>query len=418
MSTDRLQPYEPDLPEPYATLHHDDGYFATKRREETRLRPFRTEVYAAEQVRAILADAHAHYEAQVRPLVDLAKPSAPAWWNCRIHGRPHPSEWGCPQCVRELREDVRKLGGLAQPEVIDAEPFEATDEMIDAACAAVPGLYRVDAMRAIEAAWRVAQTAGDAARPAEPAAELTADEALAQIEGVFAEDASCPVVAHYTDWPGKRVYANAPHGWDEPGLHLTEEVADYWTPLIRRRDLLAALAAKDEIIAGLEADLIEERRRIASMREEFGEEAATLTARARHAEDVVDAAKECIAALDGALAAKDAHAHELLGSFKNFHRSLCARFGYTHDEVDWDRDRVSLEEFIASKLSTAEARALAEEAEMDWVLRHRARVIETHQDLPVYMHYWTDRECHGPDAGTPRDAVRAAMAQQQEQKHG
>jgi len=29
---------------------------------------------------------------------------------------------------------------------------EATDEMIDAACAAVPGMYRVDAMRAIEAA--------------------------------------------------------------------------------------------------------------------------------------------------------------------------------------------------------------------------------------------------------------------------
>ncbi len=29
---------------------------------------------------------------------------------------------------------------------------EPTDEMIDAACEAVPGLYRVDAMRAIEAA--------------------------------------------------------------------------------------------------------------------------------------------------------------------------------------------------------------------------------------------------------------------------
>lgn len=32
---------------------------------------------------------------------------------------------------------------------------EATDEMIDAACNAVPGLYRVDAMRAIEAAIAV-----------------------------------------------------------------------------------------------------------------------------------------------------------------------------------------------------------------------------------------------------------------------
>ncbi len=34
-------------------------------------------------------------------------------------------------------------------------------------------------------------------------------------------------------------------------------------------------------------------------------------------------------------------------AFKNFHRSLCARFGYTHDEIDWRRDQVSLEEHIA-----------------------------------------------------------------------
>ena len=34
--------------------------------------------------------------------------------------------------------------------------------------------------------------------------------------------------------------------------------------------------------------------------------------------------------------------------FKNFHRALCARFGYTHDEKDWRRDLVSLEEHIAA----------------------------------------------------------------------
>lgn len=38
---------------------------------------------------------------------------------------------------------------------------------------------------------------------------------------------------------------------------------------------------------------------------------------------------------------EDSHA------FKNFHRSLCARFGYTHDENDWRRDLASLEEHIA-----------------------------------------------------------------------
>lgn len=36
-----------------------------------------------------------------------------------------------------------------------------------------------------------------------------------------------------------------------------------------------------------------------------------------------------------------------LDDFKNFHRSLCERFGYRHDEVDWKRDLCSLEEHIA-----------------------------------------------------------------------
>ncbi|MES2048821.1 MAG: hypothetical protein V4447_10500 [Pseudomonadota bacterium] len=37
-------------------------------------------------------------------------------------------------------------------------------------------------------------------------------------------------------------------------------------------------------------------------------------------------------------------------NFKNFHRSLCERFGYVHDEIDWRRDQVSLEEHINAKL--------------------------------------------------------------------
>ena len=35
--------------------------------------------------------------------------------------------------------------------------------------------------------------------------------------------------------------------------------------------------------------------------------------------------------------------------FKNFHRALCERFGYTHDERDWKRDQVSLIEWIAKQ---------------------------------------------------------------------
>ncbi len=37
-------------------------------------------------------------------------------------------------------------------------------------------------------------------------------------------------------------------------------------------------------------------------------------------------------------------------AFKNFHRAMCSRFGYVHDEVDWKRDQVSLEEYIAAKV--------------------------------------------------------------------
>jgi len=36
--------------------------------------------------------------------------------------------------------------------------------------------------------------------------------------------------------------------------------------------------------------------------------------------------------------------------FKNFHRLLCERFGYGHDERDWRRDQLSLIEYIAAQL--------------------------------------------------------------------
>lgn len=42
-----------------------------------------------------------------------------------------------------------------------------------------------------------------------------------------------------------------------------------------------------------------------------------------------------------------------LDAFKNFHRNLCKRFGHHHDEADWRRDQLSLEEHIASKLDAA-----------------------------------------------------------------
>jgi hypothetical protein len=43
--------------------------------------------------------------------------------------------------------------------------------------------------------------------------------------------------------------------------------------------------------------------------------------------------------------------------FKNFHRVLCERFGYTHDEVDWKRDQISLIEWIAKQVQPAKEKA-------------------------------------------------------------
>lgn len=44
--------------------------------------------------------------------------------------------------------------------------------------------------------------------------------------------------------------------------------------------------------------------------------------------------------------------------FKNFHRALCERFDYCHDERDWKRDQVSLIEHIAKKVAASEAGAV------------------------------------------------------------
>lgn len=65
----------------------------------------------------------------------------------------------------------------------------------------------------------------------------------------------------------------------------------------------------------------------------------------------VDAAKYLAAALSGE---KFRHS-QLYWEFRNFHRSLCARFGYGHDPVHFRRDLVSLEEAIASKVSAPAA---------------------------------------------------------------
>ena len=50
--------------------------------------------------------------------------------------------------------------------------------------------------------------------------------------------------------------------------------------------------------------------------------------------------------------------------FKNFHRMLCERFGYSHDERHWKRDQVSLMEDIATALTAERQRAEAQNAKL------------------------------------------------------
>lgn len=67
----------------------------------------------------------------------------------------------------------------------------------------------------------------------------------------------------------------------------------------------------------------------------------------------------------GMIKTGDSNQRNWEAEFKNFHRSLCARFAYCHDEKDWTRDQVSLEEWIAGKaqqsLPSAFDEAVAEE---------------------------------------------------------
>ncbi len=50
----------------------------------------------------------------------------PRWWHCDTHGPGNHTAWGCPECVRELREEVRKLRAFAQG-VMEAWPLGDVD---------------------------------------------------------------------------------------------------------------------------------------------------------------------------------------------------------------------------------------------------------------------------------------------------
>lgn len=68
-------------------------------------------------------------------------------------------------------------------------------------------------------------------------------------------------------------------------------------------------------------------------------------------------------------------------SFKNFHRSLCERFGYYHDEIDWQRDQVSLEEHIATQFSHISAENAALRMQVESLQRGAGQLQEENEAL-------------------------------------
>lgn len=39
----------------------------------------------------------------------LTEGLGPRWWQCSTHGRAHANAWGCPECVRELRDENTRM---------------------------------------------------------------------------------------------------------------------------------------------------------------------------------------------------------------------------------------------------------------------------------------------------------------------
>ncbi|AJO79393.1 hypothetical protein [Pseudomonas sp. MRSN 12121] len=67
---------------------------------------------------------------------------------------------------------------------------------------------------------------------------------------------------------------------------------------------------------------------------------------------------------------------QLQVDFKSFHRSLCERFGYFHDEADWQRDQVSLEEHIAAQFAHVSAENGALRSQLEGVQRGAGQLQE------------------------------------------
>lgn len=78
---------------------------------------------------------------------------------------------------------------------------------------------------------------------------------------------------------------------------------------------------------------------------------------------------------------QEANIDQLKAGFKNFHRSLCERFGYFHDEADWQRDQDSLEEHIATQFSHVNAENAALRGQVEALQRGAGKLQEENEAL-------------------------------------
>ncbi|MFL9966697.1 hypothetical protein PQR02_38220 [Paraburkholderia sediminicola] len=90
--------------------------------------------------------------------------------------------------------------------------------------------------------------------------------------------------------------------------------------------------------------------------------------------------------------------------FKNFHRQLCERFGYSHDDVDWKRDQISLIEWISKRKEELER-------QRDDLLKAMTVIAAQSEGDD-----WTVEEAHAfikQHAREARDAARAEVSANQ-----
>lgn len=107
---------------------------------------------------------------------------------------------------------------------------------------------------------------------------------------------------------------------------------------------------------------------------------------------------------------QEVNIHRIKASFKNFHRSLCERFGYFHDEADWQRDQVSLEEHIATQFSHVSSENTALRSQVETLQRGAGQLQEEteslRKDLESHKRMLLAAAC---DMGAIGEALKADM---------